>query len=81
MYTQCRLVRQEEDGLHIQVAYIPKKYAKKDNVVKLMLANGTWEDGWLITDTFSDADDIYTARQSRKRHRKNTGDSLPKEKK
>jgi hypothetical protein len=81
MYTQCRLIKQEEDRKHIQICYIPSKLAKKDNVVKLMRTNGTWDDGWIVTDLYDQADDIYTARQSRKRHRKNTGDALPKEKK
>ena len=80
--TQCLLTKRIDDTTtRQQMAYIPTKYARTNSVIKIKLANGEWEDGWRVEFVYDTIDDVVSARQSVKRHRKNTGDSLPKENK
>ena len=80
--TQCRLVKRvNATTTREQMAYIPTRYAKENNVIKIKDANGVWEDGWRVLFIYHTIDDVVSARQSIKKHRKNTGDSLKKEKK
>lgn len=78
-YTQCFLTKHIEDKTYLtQTAYIPTKFAKTGHVIKLMKSNGEWEDGWCVEFVYGTVDDVVSVRQSIKRHRENTGDSLPK---
>ena len=77
--TQCRLVKRLDETTTVeQTAYIPTKYAVTNSVIKIKKDDGTWDDGWNVLFVYGTIDDVVSARQSRKRHRKNTGDSLPK---
>ena len=77
--TQCRLVKRIDDTTTVeQTAYIPSKYAVENTVVKIKREDGRWDDGWQVMFVYNSIDDVVSARQSIKRHRKNTGDSLPK---
>jgi hypothetical protein len=66
-------------GIHsgsTTVAWIPKKYAEKDNTITITgTGNVIWRVDWVSTNTIGDA--IYPDSLIRE-HRKNTGDALPK---
>lgn len=73
-YTQCELVKTLPNGVIKQISYIPSQFAIKDNILKL---NG--EDGWKVTWTSQfEVDVLPDVKQVVRRHKKNTGDSLPK---
>jgi hypothetical protein len=77
-YTQCLLVKHlAPNRTKEQMAYIPSKFAKTNNVIKIKVGND-WDDGWTVQFVYNSIEDVVPVRQSRKRHRKNTGDSLPK---
>jgi hypothetical protein len=48
-YTQCALARKSAS----QVAWIPTKFANKGNYIKLKQDDGSWEDGWLVQETYT----------------------------
>ena len=76
MYTQCLISK----GNKTQVSWIPKKFALKNKVVKLKV-DGKWDDGWLIKEVYTEGLITQTSEQAVKKHKKRTGDSLPKERK
>lgn len=43
-YTQCVL----QNGASIQVSWVPTRYAVKEKKLKLRLASGEWENGWIV---------------------------------
>ena len=77
-YYQCRLRR----GETFQTAYIPEKFAKPHNRLKIKKDDGTWEEGWFVQAIYynSKVDEkmLPDSHKSTKEHRKRTGDSLPK---
>lgn len=76
-YTQCRLIRQNENSKTVLVSWIPAKFAIKGNILKLK-KNDVWIDGYIVDSVYSsEALDISDS-QCIKRHKKYTGDSLPK---
>ena len=77
-YRQCALCRQDGDREIHQTAYIPTKFAKTGNVLKIKDDADEWVDGWEVLFCYSEIDDVVDVRQSFKRHKRNTGDSLPK---
>jgi len=80
MYTQCLIVKQDGDRQISQTVWIPTKFAKAGNVIKIKDDSDEWEDGWNVLFTYSTMFDVLDAQQSFKKHKKNTGDSLQKEK-
>lgn len=57
------------------------KYAAEGSVIKIKCGE-EWEDGWIVDEVFRTVDEerlTYPPHEIRQ-HRKNTGDSLPKEK-
>lgn len=84
LYKQCLLRRRVDSGTEEKVSYIPIKYAIVGNVLKLkdMNRDGKWVDGWRVLKVYGEPTSLdVSPKQAFKRHRKITGDSLPKEKK
>lgn len=76
-YYQVRLERSLPDGGSTLITYIPCKFARKGETLKLKTTEG-WEDGWVVKHVFSGTPEIPDVRKSIRAHRKRTGDSLPK---
>lgn len=79
-YRQCRLEKKTPTGKLCQVSFIPAQFAVKDKVLKLR-EGGVWENGWVVIGAGSELHedvDLPDSHQIIKGHRKNTGDSLPK---
>ena len=76
-YTQCTL---QKDNKY-QTIYIPTRYAKIGTELKVEI-NSKWEYGWIVTtiNENSERDDIPHVQEIIRRHRDNTLDSMPKEK-
>lgn len=75
-YVQCKL----QKGNTHQTSWIPKEHASLNTVLKLR-ENGVWEDGWVVVFAGAERDTPPDWRRSTRKHRDNTGDSLPKESK
>lgn len=78
-YKQCTLSK--KDGT-TQVSWIPEKFALLNKVLKLK-ENEKWDDGWIVKkvgDFRKSEEQLPDSHKDIKHHRKNTGDSLPKEK-
>lgn len=72
--------RKIPQGMQTMVSFIPKKFSKVGDVVKLKDENGTWTDGWVVRSAGEPTElPEKSVRQMIREHRKNTGDSLPKE--
>lgn len=76
-YTQCSLEKDIANGVLKQVSYIPSKYAKLNNTIKLKSNSGEWENGWKVVSIGNqlDAKDLPNSHAGIKGHRKNTGDN------
>lgn len=79
-YRQCRMVK---EGCLFQVSWLPEKFAVVGKVLKLRNDDtGEWDNGWVVTCAGKNrVDEPPYADAMIRGHRKNTGDSLPKEKK
>jgi len=68
-YTQCKLCK----GNAQEMVYIPKKFAKKDNVLKIK-RNGVWDDHWVVTEVHGEVDETVLdgIRRLWKKHRQHT---------
>jgi hypothetical protein len=77
-YRQCRLKKNES----WQVSWLPEKFAVVGKVLKLRNdKDDAWDDGWTVTAAGENlVDEPPYADAMIRGHRKNTGDSLPKEK-
>lgn len=75
IYVQCLL----EHINVMQTCYIPEKFAKLGEILKIK-TNGVWKDGWEVTEVGTSIAGIPDIRKSIRGHRKNTGDSIKKEK-
>ena len=79
LYKQCRLVRDIGTKTQMTVSYLPVKFAKTDNIVKLKNEQEEWSDGWRILSVFGKAtDEPPDVKKIIRNHRINTGDALPK---
>ena len=78
-YYQCQLEGGPR-GTGFLIAFIPAKYAIVGKVLRLKDEGGVWEDGWVVKRVFGGVDEVPNMRRAVKKHRKNTGDSLPKRK-
>ena len=77
-YRQCTLRLTTSDGHTEQTSYIPDKYAKVGKILQLK-ENDIWTDGWeVISIHHEPTDEPPDFRKMIRGHRKNTGDSLPK---
>jgi hypothetical protein len=78
-YRQCRLQKENSQ----QMSWIPEEFAEVNKVLKLRNEDGEWDNGWTVTSVGNRLEEHYlpNVNQMIKGHRKNTGDSLPKEKK
>lgn len=80
-YKQCELVKKVGPSTLTQVSWIPEKFAIKGKVLKLKEGQN-WDDHWIVC-SVSDArrleKHLPDPHIDIKRHRKNTGDSMPKE--
>ena len=57
-YVQCRLIKwvdpnDDHNGFLITISWLPEKFAKVYNVLKLKNDDGTWSDGWQVTDKYT----------------------------
>lgn len=51
-YTQCMLSKETSEGRIFQHSWIPKIFAKLNNIVRLKEENG-WSDGWKVEKVYS----------------------------
>ena len=78
-YRQCKMQKNNS----FQVSWIPEQFARKGKVIKLLEDSG-WDDGWIVIEVGPyrhSEKDLPDSHDEIKSHRKNTGDSMPKEKK
>lgn len=60
-YTQCSLAK----GGSVDVVWIPTKFANKGKFIKLKQADNTWDDGWLVAETYTTRDAQYLIEHER----------------
>lgn len=60
-HTQCKLRRLGTE----QVTWLPTKFARKGKVVKLKGEDGTWTDGWEVTEVW----EVRSSEEVRERER------------
>jgi hypothetical protein len=75
-YRQCKL----QKGNSHQMSWIPEKFAVLNKTLKLKGEGEDWDDGWVVKEVHSrrEDDEMLDPHAAIKGHRKNTGDSLPK---
>jgi hypothetical protein len=79
-YRQCQLVRPCERGEMRQRSWIPERFAVAGKRLRLRDGDG-WQDGWLVREVGPyrvAEDDLPDPHDDVKRHRRRTGDALPK---
>lgn len=77
--TQCYMVKSLGDNkIETKMAYISSKYAKTNTILKIQNEDGTWDSEWKVVFVYGTIDDVVPVRRVIKKHRQNTGDSLPK---
>ncbi len=54
-YTQCALLKNGKS----EVTWIPTKFANKGKFVKLRQDDDSWDDGWLVEETYTVQDAQY----------------------
>jgi len=77
-YRQCGLLRElPNDSTSFQTSFIPARFAKPQQVVRLRQADGQWEDGWKVVSIGAGVDDDHLPDPHKRigLHRKSTGDS------
>jgi hypothetical protein len=60
-YTQCALKKKGQ----ADVAWIPTKFANKGNYIKLKQDDGSWDDGWLVEEIYTQQDAQYLIEHAR----------------
>jgi hypothetical protein len=83
-FRQCQLSRKTETGVIKTTTYLPQKYAEVGAELRLRDEDNNWTYGWVVDAAHEPliAEDLLPdSHKARKEHRKNTGDSLPKERK
>ena len=77
-FNQCTLRRPNADqSTTTVVSYIPAKFSKIGNALRLRSDNGLWTDGWIVQmvgDSISEQD-LPDSHLATKRHRQATGDA------
>ena len=81
-YRQCTLRKKESESVSKEmVTYIPRKFARRNKVLRLQHADNTWEEGWIVVQVGESVvldDDLPDPRKAAKSHRLATGDALPR---
>ncbi len=77
-YRQCELEKAEGSTIGRVVSFLPEKYSRVGEVVKLKDDDGNWSDGWVVKSVGDVAENPPDWRMAIRRHKQNTGDSLPK---
>lgn len=54
-YRHCQLVK----GNTYEISWIPEKFAKVGDVLKLKQEDGTWDDGWVVESVGLREDENY----------------------
>ena len=69
-YVQCEL----QKGNKLLVTWIPEKFAKLKNIVRVKDENDQWEDGWEVKQTYGKITEqqAFAQRDLYKQHRKGT---------
>ena len=81
-YKQATMSRKAEESSTTQVSWIPEKWAKVDQVLKLKGDDDLWVDGWVVEsvgETRLPENQLPDYRKMIRGHRKSTGDSQKKE--
>lgn len=88
LYKQCRLVKvignDDVRSTLTERAWIPQQFAQLLKTLKIKKADGSWEDGWVVDHVGTKVlkeHQLPDPHMDIKHHRRNTGDSLPKERK
>ncbi len=76
-YIQCKLVRKTTSGEVVLVSFIPANFAVVGNYLKLKEDN-EWIDGWKVVYVGEFSENPPDIKKAIRKHRHNTGDSLPK---
>ena len=83
-YTQCKLRKKISNGEILLTSYIPSKHAQKGNKVKLKKDILGFESGWVVVEVYPNSEceekNLPAFHKDIKGHKKQTGDSLQKEK-
>ena len=78
-YKQCTLEKTVQEGLIQTVSWIPSKFAKIGQRLKLENDKGIWTEGWVVKLVGDEEiDQLPDYRKGIRNHRKQTGDSTPK---
>ena len=64
-YKQCKLRKETEASITILVTYLPEKFAKTNNYVKLKKSS-SWENGWLVEKVYKErvTEDVINLRET-----------------
>ena len=75
IYRQCEVRR----GPAIRLTWLPASYAVEGKVLRLQ-DNGVWSDGWVVSEVYPGNERIIAphADGQIRRHRRATGDALPR---
>lgn len=82
-YRQCELRRRSFNGVSYDtyLSWVPEKYAVAGEVLKIRSEDGAWVDGWVVRAAYPEStDEPEHFPLVRRMHRRNTGDSMPKQK-
>jgi hypothetical protein len=76
-YRQCLLTK----GTSTTTSWIPERFAVLGKVLKFKDEGGTWDNGWVVEAVYGRLHraQLPDSHREIKQHRRNTGDSLPKE--
>lgn len=87
-YVQCKLEKWVVSSLPsggfyrmTDISFIPEEFAVLNNKIKLKNEDDTWDDNWIVSEVYSNTKTKEPPdwRKLIRGHRKNTGDSQPKE--
>ena len=58
-YYQCLLSKRIDAGIQSTVSWIPETFARQGGFVKLKSEDGTWVDGWKVSEVGAKRDAAY----------------------
>lgn len=79
-YQQCTMRRPLDEGSVVTTSYIPQRFAKVGEVLKLK-DKDAWVDGWIVEkvgESIIESAELPDYRKAIRHHRKLTGDSNPR---
>ena len=53
LFVQCLLTKWTSDGNLKTVSWLPEKFAYSGRVLKLKSDDGTWNNGWVVQETYN----------------------------